>query len=213
MLLKLFKLKYSYFLLLLLSASIISANEPILNSEKIEKKFGSYGIDVITNSNETRISFLFSHDKQNPNKKNYHTLAIVSYQDTSNLGHLQIQIDNGASIGSTLKEGGWSVRKKHLQTDQISTSIHPILYKWLDLKKTQQLAIHSYKLIIVKKHLVLNYADIIEIHHPRYISPAELKVMYPESPTNISDHNIDSKVSKYLANESTKNTLYSLLKH
>ncbi len=213
MLLKQFKFRYLCFFLLLIEASIISADEPILNSERIEKKFGSYGIDVVKNSNEMRISFLFSYDKQNSNKKLYHTLAIVSYHNKSDLRHLQTQIDKGASIGSTLKEGGWSVRKEHIQIDQISTSINPILDKWLDFKKNQKLAIHSYKLIIVKKNLVLDYADIIEIHHPRYIPLTELKLMYSIKSANISNQNIDNMIGKHLADESIKSAIYSLLKH
>ena len=57
MLLKQFKFRYFCFFLLLIEPSIISADEPILNSERIEEKFGSYGVDIIKKSNEKRISF------------------------------------------------------------------------------------------------------------------------------------------------------------
>ena len=213
MLLKQFKFRYFCFFLLLIEPSIISADEPILNSERIEEKFGSYGVDIIKKSNEKRISFLFSYDKKNSYKKIYHTLAIVSYYDSSNLGKLQTQIDNGASIGSTLKKDGWNIQKKHIQIGQIRATTSPILDNWLDSRSKQKLAVHLYKLIIVKKDLVIDYADIIEIHHPKYISPDELKMIYPIKAANISDQDIDNIISKQLKDDSIKNAIDSLLKH
>ena len=42
----------------------------ILNSERIQMKFGSYGLDVLYSNHDTRASYLYSFDNSNHKKKN-----------------------------------------------------------------------------------------------------------------------------------------------
>src|SRR5690242_11290346 len=85
----------SYLFLLILSATLLSGticfaqnndqatvspcdstlSPKLLNSERIEKKFGGYGIDVIYNSPRLRVSNLYD------GKKITRTLAVVDYPE------------------------------------------------------------------------------------------------------------------------------------
>jgi hypothetical protein len=49
-------------ILLLFALTVNGCSSPLLNSEMIEKKFGSYDLDIIENNDENRISFLFSNE-------------------------------------------------------------------------------------------------------------------------------------------------------
>ena len=61
---------YVFLLFILLSCNnITESKNTLLNSERIEQKFGSYGIDIVQSDNQSRVSFLYSLDPNNKNKK------------------------------------------------------------------------------------------------------------------------------------------------
>lgn len=168
---------------------------PMLNSERIKQKFGSYGVKVIdSGSSSLRISSLYSteHDAQVSR-----TLAITIFaspmDDALLEGHKLII--NGGSIGSTFKDLGWALSKENLAIESIEPN--QCLLKFMNLTKSQPLALHVYKLFLSKgEHAKLPYAVIAEIHHPDYLSLAEVKQIYG----NVSKHADLSPIQSALKN-------------
>ena len=177
--------------LLLFSLILISCSSTLLNSEMIEKKFGSYGLDVIENNNEHRISFLFSNKanyiplieknavkNDSIYKKNYHTLALVSFIDSKQILDAHEEITKGGSIGATLKKYGWNVHKDNLFVFKLHKQVLTITQKWLNNSSTEYISVHVYNLSAKKENQIIKYAEIIELHHPDYLSLHELEVIY-----------------------------------
>lgn len=149
--------------------SILPAN--LLNSERIEKKFGAYGIDVLYNSTGLRVSNLYD------GKKITRTLAIVNYPETidSSFSKEHQQVVNGGSIGSTFKAGGWKIVKKTICLGELPPSAdYKALYKLMGNITPQKLSIWMYVFYIQKNGSEYPYVTISEIYHPDYLSLADL---------------------------------------
>ncbi|MFQ3333950.1 MAG: hypothetical protein ACI8XI_000617 [Woeseiaceae bacterium] len=178
-------------ILLLFALTVNGCSSPLLNSEMIEKKFGSYDLDIIENNDENRISFLFSNEtfyispsdknavKNHPiYKKKYHTLALVNFVDSKKIPNIHQEIAKGGSIGATFKKYGWNITKDNLFIFELDKHVHTITKKWLNKPNLESLPIHVYNLSAKKEAKVILYAEIIEIHHPDYLSMNELKEIY-----------------------------------
>ena len=193
----------------------------------IEKKFGSYGLDVIENNNENRISFLFSNGdhyialnkinaakKSTGYKKKYHTLALVSFIDSAKISEVHKKIIEGGSIGATFKDYGWSITKDSLLVLELSRDIHPVIQKWLKSKTYENLAVHVYTLTVKNKTQTIRYAEIIEIHHPDYLSLTKLKDIYDINSSReqeASAFKIKNIIIDKLSNNETRQIILNLL--
>ena len=150
--------------------STLSAN--LLNSERIEKKFGGYGIDVLYNSRQLRVSNLYD------GKKITRTLAVVDYPETidSSFSKEHQMIVNGGSIGSVFKANGWKIEKKNIFLGELPPSgNYNRLYKLMGDIPPSKLSIWMYVFYISKDGKGFPYATISEIYHPAYLSLANLK--------------------------------------
>ena len=224
-----FKITKFKVILLLFTLIINGCSYPLLNSEMIEKKFGSYGLDVIESNNENRISFLFSNDdyyialnkinavkKSSGYKKKYHTLALVSFMDSVKISEVHKKIIEGSSIGATFKDYGWSITKDSLLVLELSKDIHPVIQKWLKSNAYQNIAIHVYTLTVKNKTQTIRYAEIIEIHHPDYLSLTKLKDIYDINSSREKDAfvvKIKNIIIDKLSNNKTSQIILGLLDH
>ncbi|GEM_PF-705279 len=151
---------------------------PLLNSERIKSKFGSYGIEVLESGEKIRVSNLYSisHDR-----KTTRTLAIVRYPDIVDplFAKEHNEILGGESIGAVFKRNGWKIDKRHQYFGNINASedLAPV-YKLFGEITPTQLAIHIYSFFIRKNRSEFLYARIAEIHHPKYLTLKELKEIY-----------------------------------
>jgi hypothetical protein len=150
--------------------SILSVN--LLNSERIDKKFGGYGIDVLYNSTRLRVSNLYD------GKKITRTLAVVNYPETIDSSFLKEHqtIVNGGSIGSVFKAQGWKIEKKNIFLGELSPSAdYNRLYELMGNIPPSKLSVWMYVFYIRKDGREYPYATISEIYHPDYLSLADLK--------------------------------------
>lgn len=156
--------------------SILSAN--LLNSERIAKKFGGYGIDVLYNSAKLRVSNLYD------GKKITRTLAVVDYPkaiDSAFSKEHQIIIQGG-SIGSVFKANGWTIEKKNIFLGELPPSTDwNRLYELMGNIPPSKLSIWIYVFYIRKGDNVFPYATISEIYHPDYLSLTDLKCINKDS--------------------------------
>lgn len=153
-------------------------NAEPLNSERIEAEFGNYGIDVLSYEDGLRRASLYStHD----GRKIARTYAIVHFDDVprSLRDNEHARILDGGSIGATFKSAGWSVRKKTLHTATVNPGddVHGIR-RLMRLDGSPDLAMHVYRLHVKKNTEAIDYATIIEVYHPAYMTQERLQTLY-----------------------------------
>jgi len=169
-----------------LSACIVEPE--LLNSERIKQRFSSYGIDVLDSENGLRRASL--HSVENGSKV-CRTCAVVRFDSVPAdiIGHEHKQILEGASIGETFKTNGWTIYKEtryvgELQVPAESSAVLELMALGTD----SRLAIHAYRLLLKKDRQTIDYAMIIEAHHPDYMSRDELTALYlVDAPAVLSD--------------------------
>jgi len=166
-----------WLLIVTLVAAPGSAQPPreLLNSERIAAKFGSYGIEVLSQNDSLRVSNLFSSD---PGARTCRTFALVRYPSRIDpaLAAPHAAIIEGGSIGAVFAAQGWEVRKTHLHYAEIEAS--PRLANLMRIEPGTPLAEHLYVLDVAKDGQVLEYAALVEIHHPDYLRTGDLVEIY-----------------------------------
>ena len=160
-----------------LSASAMESE--VLNSERIARQFGNYDIDVLVAKPGLRRSSLFSVEGTDHVCRTY---AVVKFTDQALWENYEehAKIIAGGSIGAVFKESGWEIVKETLYVGNfgIDKSSSEIL-QLMRLKDAQELAMHVYRLNVRKDDLIVEYATIVESHHPEYLTVADLKRLYP----------------------------------
>lgn len=149
----------------------------LLNSERIGQTFGSYGIEVIENGEAVRVSNLYSGDGDDRVTR---TFAVVQYPDEIDAAFAAEHetIVDGGSIGAVFTDNGWTVRKRHRFFGVLESS--PRVERMMGGIAAQALATHVYVLDVLKAGTELEYAAIVEVHHPDYLSLDELRSIYGE---------------------------------
>jgi hypothetical protein len=146
-----------------------------LNSERIERKFGSYGVAVLDSNAETRVANLFSTEN---GVRVCRTFAVSRYPAVvdPSFAAEHAAILAGGSIGAVFAAHGWTVRKTHLYFGEAQA--WPALAALMHVAPATALAEDIYVLEIVKGAATFEYATIAEIHHPDYLRSADLPALY-----------------------------------
>jgi len=168
---------------LLLYLFLGACNQPQLNSERIEQRFGSYGVEVLDSSMTRRITNLYSLDE---NHKICRTLALVLFDEAMNpaIKAEHNQITAGGSIGAVFKENGWTIMKVNLDLGTVNVSDEgSLIEKNMGISLPAELAMHVYRFKLRKAETTIDYATIVEIHHPAYLSPQDLHTLYDAFPS------------------------------
>ena len=154
------------------------SSRELLNSERIGTEFGSYGIEVLEQSSELRVSNLHSGLA---GATTCRTFAIVRYpaQVDAAVRTEHAAIVAGGSIGATFAARGWQVRKTHLHYGERTASAK--LAALMHIEAGTPLAEHVYVLDVVKDGRAIEYAALVEIHHPDYLRLDELAPIYGPS--------------------------------
>jgi hypothetical protein len=152
-----------------------SARPQLLNSERIEQRFGSYGIDVLESDGKLRVSSLYSLEN---GRKVCRTFAVVLYPSEVDPRYADAHaaILAGGSIGAVFKQRGWSVTKKNLYFGTLAPT--PRVAALMRDDSGRPLAVHVYGLYVTKGDATLPYATIAEVHHADYLTLAELRDIY-----------------------------------
>jgi hypothetical protein len=151
---------------------------PLLNSERIELKFGSYAIRVIKNDNAIRVSNLYSTSQ---GQETTRTLAVVVYPENMDalLFEEHQKVVSGQSLGAVFKSSGWKIEKKHRYFGELDTVGHySKLHSLMGRSVGEQLAVHIYDFVVSKGEKELHYATISEVHHPDYLESMDLSEVY-----------------------------------
>lgn len=153
-----------------------------LNSERIERVFGSYGLRVLEQQPRLRVTSLYSDGITGPVCR---TLATVRFPADmpAALAEPHREIVQGGSIGATLRNSGWDIRKvnRHLGTIHVPEDAARIS-GLMKIGLPDALAMHVYDLDVRRGEEHYRYATIIEVHHPDYLSAGSLQTLYDELP-------------------------------
>jgi hypothetical protein len=167
--------------LFIAAIAVVAAGQPAprewLNSERIAATFGSYGVAVLEQNDAVRVSSLFSGTEE----RICRTFAIVRYSERIDpaLNAEHATIVAGGSIGAVFAAQGWAVRKTHLHYGQQPASAK--LAALMRIAVGTPLAEHAYVLDVVKDGRAIEYAALVEIHHPDYLVAADLPAIYGPS--------------------------------
>ncbi len=156
---------------------------PLLNSERIRQRFGSYGIEVVRESDAMRVSKLYSAEG---GREVMRTLAVVLYPDVIPAPIIaeHREIKGGGSIGEVFKSHGWDVRKFNIYFGEFSASPeYAGVYAAMGGVRAADLAVHVYQLSVGKRGAWFPYARIAEVHQPDYLGLAQLRKIYGEAAT------------------------------
>ena len=155
--------------------SAATLSRPLLNSERIAERFGSYGITVLEQSDLIRVSNLYALEGQ---RKTCRTFAIVFYPQLTHpaVAAEHRQILNGGSIGEVFADSGWNIRKinRYFGTMQTTEQVAELMTD----RSARPLAIHLYDLMVSRPGDEVLYATIAEVHHPDYLSLDQLNAIY-----------------------------------
>ena len=149
-----------------------------VNSERIRQKFGSFGIDVLETSAERRVSSLHSQERGGRVCRTY---AVVEFNAdvVGELAEEHALVMAGRSIGAVFKGRGWTINKRHARVDSVTlTSGDSAITALMRLEPPQQVALHAYVFEASKAGRVFEYAAITELHHPRYLTAADVRAIY-----------------------------------
>lgn len=154
----------------------------LLNSERIERRFGSYGIEVLEGDGAIRVSNLYSIEQ---GRRVGRTFAVVFYPESVNpaLEDEHAEIQAGGSIGAVFAAGGWTVTKVHRYFGQIESSAK--VAELMGRRPGEPLALHVYVFKVSLGAESFDYATIAEAHHPEYLTVDDLPRIYGplETPT------------------------------
>lgn len=166
---------------------------PLLNSERIQSCFGSYGVEVIEQQGRMRISSLYSVDATRDGEQRVtRTLAVSEFADSlpDSLQEAYAAIRAGASMGATLQGAGWRVDKRHRYFGEVPASDTLRCMSGLPADYASQvLAVQVYDLWVVRDEKEVRFALLAELHDPRYLTLADLRQIYdgPADPMQQAD--------------------------
>ena len=173
------------------------SNQPeLLNSERIEKSFGNCGIQILESNDAFRRTNLYSIEA---GKRTCRTYAVAQFleQDAGHTDEGHAEVVGGGSIGATFKAHGWQIYKQTLHVGKvtIANSAADIL-RLMQLAEPQDLAMHVYRLLLEKDDQSVEYARIVEVHHPEYlVEPALRKLFDVSESTFLSQDQLSALVS------------------
>jgi hypothetical protein len=162
--------RLSFILAVLVNATWAEVT-PTLNSDAIKATFGSYGVEVLSQSESTRVANLYS---LSGDAKICRTLAVTEFvlpMDPA-LAEAHRLIKAGGSIGATLRSAGFSINKKLLIKTEIAAGDEFVSLTHGSVVVGAPLYTKVYALLAQQGNRQTPYAVIAEAYHPEHFPPA-----------------------------------------
>lgn len=149
-----------------------------LNSDRIARKFGNYGIELIENKNNTRVTSLYSMETAGAVCRTFAVVGLTDRVDASFAAEHAL-ISEGGSIGAVFRRHGWHIQKRHLYIGEIAIDSQSArVVRLMRIEPPTSAALHIYLFAISKNGATFNYATIAEVHHPEYLTLSDLRLIY-----------------------------------
>jgi hypothetical protein len=180
------------------AAGAQTGSRPLLNSERIERRFGSYGVEVLDSDGRVRVSNLFSGSGA---ARVCRTFAVVWFpaEVDSRVREEHAAVLDGGSIGAVFAGRGWAVERRDRHVGEIPRpAAADRLAGLMGLSGVPgKLATEVYTLSVRKDGTDVDYARIAEVHHPEHLTLAELHVL--AGPTAVEGFGGDPELAALLA--------------
>ena len=151
---------------------------PLLNSERIELVFGSYGLEILESDQRLRISNLYSRDGARPICRTFAVVLFPPAIDPRIAGE-QLEILAGGSIGAVMKRAGFTVERRNLYFGELPPDRRrERLRRLMGGPGERTLAVHAYTMVLHRGDLAIEYATIAEVHHPAFLDLDDLAGIY-----------------------------------
>lgn len=158
----------------------------LLNSERIQLKFGSYGVELLYQDTDIRLTNLYSLENGDKVMRTFAFVQFPAFIDTA-FQQEHEEILNGGSIGAVFKQNGWIITKRQLFSGNMHCSEEcPKLKRWMGAFTTHTLAMNIYSFKIEKDGKSFHYANIAEVYHPDYLQASDLEMIVGH--VNKADH-------------------------
>lgn len=155
-----------------------SSETELLNSERIELRYGNYGVRVLHSDQRQRITSLYSAGIEGEVCRTFAIVDFVLPLD-SRLAVEHSSILAGASIGQVFRQAGWQTEKYTLSIRETRAGDHNAqIPELMHLDPTETLAVHRYRFDVTQGELRIPYAIITEIHHPDYLTVQQVHQIY-----------------------------------
>jgi plasmid stabilization system protein ParE len=163
---------------------IAPAIEPaMLNSERIRERFGSCHIEILNADSRDglRRAGLYSGSGTDRTCRTY--AVVQSDTPPSAIAAEHAAIQAGQSIGATFRNSGWDVAKQTLvaaeeRLDRLDTKIAAAMR----VPESGTVAVHAYELVVKRRTERIDYALIVELHHPDYLDATAVAALFPREP-------------------------------
>ena len=144
---------------------------PTLNSDAIKATFGSYGVEVISQGEFTRVANLYS---LSGDAKICRTLAVTEFVLPTDpaLTEAHRLIRAGGSIGATLRSAGFTINKKLLIKTETAAGDEFMSLTHGSVLVGSPLYTKVYALFAQQDGRQIPYAVIAEAYHPAHFPPA-----------------------------------------
>jgi len=173
-----------------------AAGRQLLNSERIQHRYGSYGIEVLESDARVRVSNLYS---EAGGQRTCRTFAVVVYPAALDaaIATEHAEIVRGGSIGAVFAAHGWRVVKTNLRYVEIDAPAR--VARLMRIADGTRLAAHAYELDVAKPGRSIEYALLVEIHHPDYLQLADLRTIYgPAAAASVRERAVDELLATAL---------------
>ncbi len=158
----------------------MSETADLLSCERIRKKFGSYGVDVLEADADRRVSSLYSRTDDGKTCRTYAKVRFTPRIDPAFAAE-HARVLAGESIGTVFQSAGWRIAKRHRHIGETALpDSGDDIAKLMGIDRTARLATDTYVFEIAKNGRRFEYAEITELHHPAYLTVAELASIYGE---------------------------------
>lgn len=151
---------------------------PMLNSERIEAVFGSYGLEVLESGPRQRVSNLYSLED---GRKVCRTFALVEFAPAIDprIASEHLEVLAGGSIGAVYKRAGFEVEKRNLYFGELPPDPRrQRLRRLMGGAGGRTLALHVYAMVLHRDGVAIDYATIAEIYHPAFLDLDDLAGIY-----------------------------------
>ena len=151
----------------------------MLNSERIETVYGSYGIEVLEANGHHRVTNLYSTENGRRTTRTYAQVRFRAPIDDA-VREEHSLIVAGGSIGEVFESRGWTVSKRDLRfdTETLDDASGRHIATLMRIATPASIALHEYVLICSRNGRDIEYAVITERHHPHYLTEADLRRIY-----------------------------------
>ena len=165
---------------LVLAATGCASSGNGLNSDAIRRQFGSYGVEILEQTEDRRVASLYSIDNGARTTRTYAVVEFLKRPAQSYRREHQLILEGG-SVGETFRDAGWSIRKQSLFIGELEMpAAYANIGERMAIGLPATVAVHQYLFLIARDRESHTYARITEVHHPDFLSATELEARFGE---------------------------------